>query len=189
MRKRISSPRLVMCIDNWGYAPDLEPKKIYRVVPDAERHAEIRVIDESGEDPIFPAACFVSVASLGPRSGEKRRVCQPPSASPVVLWTPWAIRSTFASLDDCRFRRACGRAYQICRRPGRRFRSAGGRYASDAILRRAAPSYWPRPIAHHSFDAGSSHSRAAFSSTDCASSGVCGARRPVRTNSSTPTSR
>jgi hypothetical protein len=41
----------------------------------------------------------------------------------------------------------------------------------------------------HSFDAGSSHSRAAFSRTDCASSGVCGARKPVMTNSSTPASR
>jgi hypothetical protein len=65
-----------MCIDNEGYGPDLELRKIYRAVPDpdAERHREIRVIDESGEDYIFPAACFVSVAI--PRAAERRRAAR-----------------------------------------------------------------------------------------------------------------
>jgi hypothetical protein len=76
MKKRNSHSKLVMCIDNEGYSPDLELRKIYRVVrdPDAERHREIRVIDESGEDYIFPASCFVSVAI--PRAAERRRAAR-----------------------------------------------------------------------------------------------------------------
>ena len=42
--------------------------------PDAERHGEIRVIDESGEDYIFPAECFVSVAI--PRAKERKRAAR-----------------------------------------------------------------------------------------------------------------
>ena len=65
-----------MCIDNEGYRPDLDLRKIYRAVPDpdAERHSEIRVIDESGEDYVFPAACFVSVAI--PRAAERKRAAR-----------------------------------------------------------------------------------------------------------------
>ena len=65
-----------MCIDNEGYGPVLELRKIYRAVPDpdAERHREIRVIDESGEDYVFPAACFVSVAI--PRPAERKRAAR-----------------------------------------------------------------------------------------------------------------
>jgi len=70
-----------MCVASEGYEPDLELRKIYRVVtdPDAERHGEIRVIDESGEDYVFPAACFVSVAI--PRAAERRRAARALAAS------------------------------------------------------------------------------------------------------------
>ncbi len=65
-----------MCIDSTGYSPDLELRKIYRVVPDpdAERHSEVRVVDESGEDYVFPAACFVWVAI--PRASERKKAAR-----------------------------------------------------------------------------------------------------------------
>ena len=52
---------LVICIDNSDYPASLERRKIYEVVPDpdAAQHGQIRVIDESGEDYLFPKECFV----------------------------------------------------------------------------------------------------------------------------------
>lgn len=54
------SLRFVVCLKNAGYEASLEPRKIYQVLPDkeAESHQMIRVIDESGEDYLFPASLF-----------------------------------------------------------------------------------------------------------------------------------
>ena len=56
-------PRFVVCIENEGYEASLELHKIYRTVPDkaAAADGDLRVIDESGEDYLFPAAYFVPV--------------------------------------------------------------------------------------------------------------------------------
>jgi len=53
--------RLVICIDNSDYPASLEKRKVYETVPDqdAEKLGQIRVIDESGEDYLYPAKCFV----------------------------------------------------------------------------------------------------------------------------------
>ncbi len=53
----------VICIENCNYPASLELRKIYRVVPDqaAGAHKQIRVIDESGEDYLYPAEYFVSI--------------------------------------------------------------------------------------------------------------------------------
>ena len=53
--------QLVLCLRNKGYEVSLERRKIYQVLPDrdAESHGQIRVIDESGEDYLYPAAFFV----------------------------------------------------------------------------------------------------------------------------------
>jgi hypothetical protein len=52
-----------MCIDNQGYAASLEVGKVYRVLPgDAGLASWIRVIDESGEDYLYPAKRFVPMA-------------------------------------------------------------------------------------------------------------------------------
>jgi hypothetical protein len=61
--KRISSRCFVICIDNSEYPASLELHKVYRVVPDkdAERDRDLRVIDESGEDYLYPSKYFVSV--------------------------------------------------------------------------------------------------------------------------------
>jgi hypothetical protein len=56
-------PRFAICIDNSDYPVSLELHKIYRVVLDevAEREGDIRVIDESGEDYLYPAKWFALV--------------------------------------------------------------------------------------------------------------------------------
>jgi len=56
-------PKFVVCINNQDYPASLELHKIYQVVSDdkIEAGGEIRVIDESGEDYIYPAEWFVAV--------------------------------------------------------------------------------------------------------------------------------
>jgi hypothetical protein len=51
----------VICIDNSGYEASLERRKIYVSIPDgrAERLGQLRVIDESGEDYLYPKESFV----------------------------------------------------------------------------------------------------------------------------------
>jgi len=53
--------RLVICIDNAGYEVSLERRKIYVCLPDArvEKLGQLRVIDESGEDYLYPKDAFV----------------------------------------------------------------------------------------------------------------------------------
>ena len=52
-----------VCVRNEGYEVSLELRKIYEVLPDqvAGRHRQIRVIDESGEDYLFPASWFAAL--------------------------------------------------------------------------------------------------------------------------------
>jgi hypothetical protein len=55
--------QFVICIVNKGYAASLELRKIYQLVPDkaASTLHQIRVIDESGEDYLYPEDYFVPV--------------------------------------------------------------------------------------------------------------------------------
>lgn len=57
------SNRYVLCVRSGSYKASLEPRKVYRVVPDpaAEGGALLRVVDESGEDYLFPADLFVPI--------------------------------------------------------------------------------------------------------------------------------
>lgn len=52
-----------ICIDNSEYPASLEIHKIYRVLPDkvAKHDDLLRVIDESGEDYLYPADYFVLI--------------------------------------------------------------------------------------------------------------------------------
>ena len=52
--------RFVVCIDNTGYPASLELHKIYRVLSDKEDD-DLRVIDESGEDYLYPSSMFVFI--------------------------------------------------------------------------------------------------------------------------------
>jgi len=56
-------PRYVLCVNNDSYEASLEPRKIYRVVEDEQASAKslVRVIDESGEDYLYPADFFVPI--------------------------------------------------------------------------------------------------------------------------------
>jgi hypothetical protein len=56
-------PEFVVCLKNEGYAASLERHKIYRVLPDpeAERDGDLRIIDESGEDYLYPKDWFVLI--------------------------------------------------------------------------------------------------------------------------------
>jgi hypothetical protein len=58
------SKQLVVCVNNDGYRASLEKRKIYLAVRDAmaERRGFMRVIDESGEDYLYPKAFFRSIA-------------------------------------------------------------------------------------------------------------------------------
>lgn len=55
--------RYVVCIENTRNPASLERRKLYRVLPDAEaeRTGMIRIVDESGEDYMFPADWFIPV--------------------------------------------------------------------------------------------------------------------------------
>lgn len=59
-RKTANTPKFVVCVDNAGYEVSLELHKIYRVLPDEQATADgdVRVVDESGEDYLFPATRF-----------------------------------------------------------------------------------------------------------------------------------
>ncbi len=63
MGKSRPEHRFVVCVRNEGYQASLELHKIYRVVPDpdAEGNGDIRIIDESGEDYLYPADWFVPI--------------------------------------------------------------------------------------------------------------------------------
>jgi hypothetical protein len=53
----------MICVNNRGYEASLEVRKIYEVINDkaAEKHRQLRVIDESGEDYLFPDDYFAPV--------------------------------------------------------------------------------------------------------------------------------
>jgi hypothetical protein len=56
--------QFVVCLKNDGVSASLEPRKIYRVVQDSDAaaHHLTRVIDESGEDYLFPEDYFAPIA-------------------------------------------------------------------------------------------------------------------------------
>ncbi len=68
---RSVSRQLVVCVKNEGYPASLETRKIYVSLPDpdAEMHGQLRVIDESGEDYLYPKQFFISVTL--PQSARK----------------------------------------------------------------------------------------------------------------------
>lgn len=53
--------RLVICLDNSAYEASLERRKIYVAVPDAkaEKHGQLRVVDESGDSYLYPEDMFI----------------------------------------------------------------------------------------------------------------------------------
>lgn len=59
-----SSPKqLLVCIDNEDYPASLEKRKIYVALPDraAEKRGLVRIVDESGDDYLYPKAFFRAI--------------------------------------------------------------------------------------------------------------------------------
>lgn len=54
----------VVCVNNVGYEVSLEPRKLYQILPDPEaaKHHQVRIIDESGDDYLYPEGLFVDVS-------------------------------------------------------------------------------------------------------------------------------
>ncbi len=63
MKRRGAGKRYLLCVNNKGHRASLEVRKIYRTLPDAEAagHGLVRVVDESGEDYLFPESYFLSI--------------------------------------------------------------------------------------------------------------------------------
>ena len=62
MKGQTTESRFVVCVQNEA-CEDLELRKIYQVLPDASAAEDgcIRVIDESGEDYLYPADYFMPI--------------------------------------------------------------------------------------------------------------------------------
>ncbi len=63
MATRSTRKQFVICLRNKGYEVSLERRKIYQVLPDPEaaKHKQIRVVDESGEDYLYPQSFFAPI--------------------------------------------------------------------------------------------------------------------------------
>lgn len=56
--------KFVLCVNDGGHPESLETRKLYETIEDAKASAEgmIRVIDESGEDYLYPESNFVELS-------------------------------------------------------------------------------------------------------------------------------
>jgi hypothetical protein len=61
--KRRKTPKFAICVKNSDYLASLELRKIYRVLrdSDAAEYGLLRIVDESGEDYLYPADRFVPI--------------------------------------------------------------------------------------------------------------------------------
>ena len=69
---KTQAKQLVVCVDNDGYAVSLEKRKIYVSLRDAaaEKHGMLRIVDESGEDYLYPESYFLPIQL--PQSARKQ---------------------------------------------------------------------------------------------------------------------
>ena len=54
----------VLCVQNEGCEDTLEPLRLYQLCPTKEAESKrgyLRIIDDSGEDYLYPARCFVPI--------------------------------------------------------------------------------------------------------------------------------
>ena len=63
MEQPVLETQFVICVRNDSCPASLEVRKVYRALPDAQaaEHQLVRVIDESGEDYLYPMDYFVPV--------------------------------------------------------------------------------------------------------------------------------
>ncbi len=57
----MSKVKFLICIDNSEFPASLEKRKIYELLqdPEAESLGQVRIIDESGEDYLYPSSLFI----------------------------------------------------------------------------------------------------------------------------------
>ena len=57
------SSKFLVCIKNDDYPASLEVRKLYSRIPDpdAEQHGQVRIVDESGDDYLYPAEYFQAI--------------------------------------------------------------------------------------------------------------------------------
>ena len=62
--RRPQAKQLVICVSNKGYKTSLEKRKIYLAYQDslADKHGLLRIVDESGEDYLYPKSFFKMIA-------------------------------------------------------------------------------------------------------------------------------
>lgn len=56
-----NTSQFVICIRNDEYPASLEKRKLYQIIPDPEatKSKYLRVVDESGEDYLYPESYFI----------------------------------------------------------------------------------------------------------------------------------
>lgn len=61
---KLSQPMIAICVDNTDYEMSLQRRKVYPVIEDADAEQDnyVRIIDETGEDYLFPSSRFVLLA-------------------------------------------------------------------------------------------------------------------------------
>ena len=91
------TPIFAVCVSNSDYPASLELHKIYQLLPDddAADDGDVRVVDESGEDYLYPAECFATIEL-------------PKTVAQSVLTTP-QVREAVTSLDNNRLARECAK--------------------------------------------------------------------------------
>lgn len=69
------SPAYLLCVSP-GENEDLQVRRLYRLLPDASaaRSGYVRVVDDSGEDYLYPAACFIPLELPEPARVALRRL-------------------------------------------------------------------------------------------------------------------
>ena len=62
-KRRKPNIKFAVCINNSEYPASLELHKIYRILSDedAAKDGDVRIIDESGEDYLYPAEWFITM--------------------------------------------------------------------------------------------------------------------------------
>jgi hypothetical protein len=63
MKRRVGTKHFVLCVSNRGYKASLIARKVYEQVPDREASEKglVRIVDESGEDYLFPSKLFAAI--------------------------------------------------------------------------------------------------------------------------------
>jgi hypothetical protein len=63
---KVTKTNYVICV-HAEEAEDIEVRKVYEVLPDgsAEKRGYLRVVDESGEDYLYPKECFAPIDLTG----------------------------------------------------------------------------------------------------------------------------